>query len=254
MFDPTSENLPFDWKRKAHYTMRIVWMTNEKSEQQKSEDRELLEALASEDVPEELLEFEGRHKGWHVLFNVSHEFHTSSKDALKQARRVIAHSELKPGKFNFGLNTPSQAPVQLSKDQRAQAIALLEQSTSGQEDILKEIFLEFGTVALNAWIEDAAFREEFKTLFKAPSNPLRSLVGYNVVVSHGIGDDEWNEIAEGTLELDENTVRVGDWSRTFSSKCEVEGVAFFDTSLYEPASDGLYDHINARDERLKDES
>jgi hypothetical protein len=254
MFDPNATDVPFEWKRKDHYSLRIAWLTNDVSEERKEEDREMMREILKHEPTDEMLGFNPRFKGWYMHFNVVMDFHDTLKDAVKHARRTLKDSELNAGKFNLGFMGEPSAPIKLSKEQRLRIIDKLEQSSEVEKDIVKEAMLELGLFALHAWIEHTPYRHEMKTLFKSPSNPVRSLVGYNCLVWHGEGErDDWEQMAEGVLELNGNTVQVGDWSRSFGDRVPVEGIAFSEVSFDQPAADGLYDFIEAKDDRLKDE-
>jgi hypothetical protein len=82
-------------------------------------------------------------------------------------------------------------------------------------------------------------RDEIETVFSDADNPIRSMVGLECAVSKG-KDKDWEDLATAALELEGNTVRVGDWSRDFEDQNEVTGIAFGEASVYDEIQDIVY--------------
>jgi len=236
------KGLPLEWQERDHYHFRVAWLQPHPDYIGLEEEgvRFVDAEEAQEEGMEPTFELDVR-PGWWISINVESGWGDSLEEALSAVKSLLKNSEFGAGLLE--LRRPGAgAPERVSKSQRR---ALIHQIMHSRENphakpddgIVREAFLQLGEHALWAWIEHAPFREEFEATFGAPENPLRSLVGREVVL-HGLHVDDyekesppWREVARGTLELEGTTVRVADWSHTFKGDEEVFGVAFEEVSL-----------------------
>ena len=263
--DSKSPDLPISWQVKPHYNLSVQWLT--RIEETQETNAEMLKD-ATEELDEELIEdkiefpkigVSKQYPGWFMHFNVTSMYVNSLEEVLTQAKKIIKNSNFSAsnlGRLVFAFDQQDQnfnAPAKPVKAQRLELIRQLEtpKEMIGKFDFFRDAFVEIGEYALNATIETMPFREDFETVFSDENNPILSLVGLKCVVSKEDDDGEWEEIVTGELELEGNTVRVGDWFRAFEDHYEVSGIAFGEASVLDEIEDVVY-IFEAQDKSISD--
>lgn len=240
-------NEPFDsWKKKSNYSFRAQWLSKAKLRQAYAE-RLAVTAMSRGEEPPLLVELEldqqaSKHwpEGWYLYFVVDAFVMLDSLEALMtHVKSFFKRHDFSAGTWEM-LFSGEDAPVRLSKSQRVKLIdktlkiiAAHPFETPGQEFL--EFFEPFGEYALAFSVEHASFRSHLDRAFKAADNPIKSLVGLECRVAEQAFDSEDDNVtllAEGVLELSDNTVRVGDWQQSFEDGDEVfESVPYFEVNI-----------------------
>jgi hypothetical protein len=208
MTDQNPSHLPSEWQSVDHYDLRVGWLTRtprpDLLEMQESA-RELVRKNNSDQAETFSLEIAGL-PGWWSDFNVAHSNADSLEDVLQEAKRILKNSTFEEGGLFAALFTGERhdVPASVSKSQRVKLIDQIMHppaADAAHHDWDRMAFLEISPGhALFVSIENVAYCEEFETDFSSPSNPLRSLVGREVIVSfQSYGDD-----AQAVLDADED--------------------------------------------------
>lgn len=242
-------DIPKEWQLEPHYEPGLYWFSRE--------PRPI--KLLGKEIPAKESE---EYPGWYFLQrDDSMPIVVSLEEALTTLK-----SRLKHWKMEDLLGR--RAPIEVSNKVRKQMVIELlntpiatpppgyDPDRDAPLPPLLSCKWELGDYLLVASIEYTPFRPEFSTRFGQPNNPIRSLVGQVCTLSAVdlelfdeddlepldlLEDDEsfeeeeeeqdWEEIAVGTVNLEGNRLTVGFWSRTFDANTKVVGVAYEEASF-----------------------
>lgn len=229
-------SIPKEWRLKPHYQPGLLWLCREPRPIKFLGEE--IPAVESKEYP-----------GWYFLQRGDP---MQIVDSLEEALSVLK-SRLKHWKQNDLLGRP--APMEVSSETRKQMVLELlntpiatpppDHDPDQNEPLppLLERKWELGEYMLVALIEYTPFRPEFSTRFGQPNNPVRSLAGQVCTLKAASQEDldreaddqafkaPWKQIAIGPVQIENNRLTVGFWSKTFADYTEVIGVAYEEASI-----------------------
>jgi hypothetical protein len=248
MLNPDSPDLPKEWQKQPHYSWRIEWLTTNPSQEQLQEINHTRQIMLGGGGSAELLEdsyvnpkgFLG-FEGWFLHFTITGVL-VGSSAPLAEIKNFLTNSDFRD-RWMLSRHRGQPAPTHVYKQQRKALFALIEaefQKNIGADNRSKVLLPIDETYALCVSIDNALFTPRFKAEFSSPINPIRSFVGQEFRVSkYDLDEEDWVQAAQGILEINENTVKVGEWTQTFDPKEIVHGSAFEDAWI-EPEDLGLF--------------
>ncbi len=235
------------WQKKPSYTFRAAWLSKKNIRRQFAE-RLSLDFLSQDKAVPELVQLELRIKnrfkrqdGWHHFFTIDAMRIFDSFLKLKQdVKTFLKQDEFEAGGLEILLHEAA-SPVRMSKSQR---IKLLDKFFKGlyafpfddEENHFFEHIEPFKDYAMVLSVEYTNFRRFWDGSFQEEDNPIKSLVGLDCKVERLAFDGDDKEgptfLAQGVLELVDNTVRISDWEQSFESNDEVfESVAYEEVNI-----------------------
>lgn len=225
-------DIPKEWQLEPHYEPGLYWFSRE--------PRPL--KLLGEEIPATESE---EYPGWYFLQRGDPmRIVNSLEEALTTLKSRLKH-------WNMEDLLGRRAPIEVSNKVRKQMVIELlntpiatpppdyDPDRDKPLPPLLSCKWELGDYLLVASIDYTPFRPEFSARFGQPNNPIRSLVG-QVCTLHAIDlelldedgeEQDWEEIAVGTVSLEGNRLTVGFWSHTFDENTEVIGVAYEEASF-----------------------
>jgi hypothetical protein len=240
---------PAAWQKKDHFHVRLVWLSRTQKPSLRAINEEIKQMMIQRGNVEAAQKFTGEFQGtpgWYNHGNIQLVMRNDRNEALAEINRTLKNTSFEWFEAaKAGLNKP---PVHVSKSQRRELITrwrqALEQPPEPKDDdgwdnlIMLEIDPEYAlVVALDA----SSFERSFAAAFKTKSNPLRSLIGLELIVEYfGPLETDWREIAQGTLEIKGRTLKVDGWSKEFEANEMVYGIATEEAWIYIASAKSAY--------------
>lgn len=245
MFMKISPDLPAAWQARLHFDWRLTWLTNQPTAEELAELEELHTKMYEVSVPEVAITdnrkgFAGI-EGWYRVFDVNF-IQFSDENPFVAIKKYIVNTDFHGySPFNRLFNddkTVFTAPVHIYKGQRKdllEKVRLTLESDFSDGDTFQAVLQVSPTYAIAVIGQVVAYADAIKTQFSSPTNPIRSFIGQPLAVSqYTDGDEDWIEQSRGILEMTENTVTIGTWSKTFEATEMVHGRAFEEAWLEFP--------------------
>ena len=235
--NPNDPSLPNAWRKQPSYTLEIATLTRRQPEGWEAD----------------MWELEQHYPGWFVSHDIEENWFDPLDDAdsaEEYEEKFAQLAELQAGYFEQAVQRASQY-FRTNDFRKAEGLAKLFAGRSGgfltpeqrqslvaqintpvhqsSSKALRKAFVELedGFAVAGVIVQDLEY-PGFITPFVSPFNPVLTLIGREVVACEA-GEYE-QPLARGILELDDNRLKVGDWSQDFSDS-EVDGTPFESVEL-----------------------